>query len=91
MSDCETVFPRIAAIISEANRYIASCDIVLKLTHEHVVWEIAPEYETAFPIANNATGRFGQHYTMELTRFGMGWCRREFSRLRDGNYVVLPE
>ena len=74
------MFRRIASIAREANRYIASCDIVLKLTHEPVVREIAPNYETAFLIANKATGLVGQHYTMEFTRFGMERYRHEFSR-----------
>jgi len=84
--DCETLFPRIAAIIREAKGYIASYDILLKLAHDPVVREIAPDSKTAFRIAEKAAGLFGQHYTMERTKYGMDEYRREFVRKRDGNY-----
>jgi len=81
--DCETLFPRIANIIREPGGCIASHDIMLKLSHDPVVREIAPDNKTAFLVAEKATGIFGQHYTMERTKYGMDQFRHEFTRVRE--------
>jgi hypothetical protein len=82
---CETLFPRIAAIIHEADGHIAYYEIVEKLAHDPVVRSYATETVTPSHIASRAMGLFSQHYTMKRTNFGMESYRREFVRKRDGD------
>ena len=84
--DCDTVFPRIALYIREAEGYIEHGDLVAILMDDGVVRGIAPDIKTAFRVAQKAVGLFSAHFTMKRTKFGMESYRREFSRKREGDY-----
>ena len=81
--DCETIFPRTACIISEADGYIAYYEIVEKLVDDPAVRSYATETSRPSHIASKALGLFSQHYTMKRKRFGMDHYRQEFTCYRD--------